>query len=77
MRTVTDLNGVTWKAEEDDILGGVPVHQVAIVFTSPDGRRRWAPVVRGGLPRMQPPELLQLLQKAAGVASTLPPPGTP
>ena len=69
IRNVVDLDSVIWKASEDELLGGVSAYQVAVVFTAPDGRRRWAPVIRSGLARMGQVELRDLLREAKPVTN--------
>ena len=39
------------------MLGGQPMQQHAAVFTAADGRRRWVPMARGGLTKLQDAEL--------------------
>ena len=66
MRTLTDADGVVWTVIEDEVLGGQPMQQHAAVFTAADGRRRWVPMTRGGLKKLQDSELRSLLMTAPG-----------
>lgn len=66
MRSIVDADGVVWKAEEDEVLGGMPTYQAALVFTASDGRRRWVPMTRGSLPNLGEDQLRSLLLTAAG-----------
>ena len=66
MRTLTDADGVVWTVTEDEVLGGQPMQQHAAVFTATDGRRRWVPMARGGLTKLQDAELRSLLMRAPG-----------
>lgn len=66
MRTLTDADGVVWTVIEDEVLGGQPIQQHAAVFTAADGRRRWVPLARGGLKKLQDSELRSLLMTAPG-----------
>jgi hypothetical protein len=66
LRTLTDADGVIWTVIEDEVLGGQPMQQHAAVFTAGDGRRRWVPMARGGLKKLQDAELRSLLMTAPG-----------
>jgi hypothetical protein len=70
MRSIVDADGVPWTADEDEVLGGRPTYQIAVVFTAPDGRRRWAPIERGKLAKLTEKELLALLLTAGGTQAT-------
>ena len=70
MRSIVDADGVPWTAHEDEVLGGRPTLQNAVVFTASDGRRRWAPMDRGRLAKQTDKELLALLLTAAGTQAT-------
>jgi hypothetical protein len=66
LRTFTDADGVVWTVIEDEVLGGQPIQQHAAVFTAADGRRRWVPMARGALKRLQDSELRSILMTAPG-----------
>ena len=66
LRTLTDADGVVWTVIEDEVLGGQPMQQHAAVFTAADGRRRWVPMARGGLTKLEDAELRSLLMRAPG-----------